>query len=82
MISKILGLYCNTLTANDMHSVLNRDNLLQHIQMQLSQKQKSFPQFFFLHFRNLNLIWNILEKKMTLIADVFLNLRNPKNVPR
>ena len=36
----------------------------------------------FLHFRNLHLIWNILNEKMTLIADVFLNLRNPKNVPR
>ena len=37
---------------------------------------------FFLHFLNLDSILNIFEKKMTLIADVFLNLRTPKNVVR
>ena len=37
------------------YSPLNRDNLTQHIQMELSKKQKKFPQFFFffLHFWNL-----------------------------
>ena len=39
----------NTLTADDKHYLLNRDNFAQLIQMQLSQKQKSFPEFFFLH---------------------------------
>ena len=43
--------------------------------------QKNFP-IFFLHFRNLESISNIFKKKMTLIADVFLNLRTPKNVVR
>ena len=43
---KILGLFVNTLTANDKYSLLNRENLLQHRQIQLSQKQKSFSQFF------------------------------------
>ena len=37
---------------------------------------------FFLHFLNLDSIFNILETNMALIADVFLNLRNPKNVIR
>ena len=32
----------HTLTANDKYSVLNRDNLMQSIQMHLSQKQKKF----------------------------------------
>ena len=47
MIQKILRLYGNTLTVDDKHYLLNRDNLAQLIQMQLSQKQKSFPAFFF-----------------------------------
>ena len=44
---KILSLFVNTLTADDKHYLLNRDNLTQPIQIQLSQKQKSFSQFFF-----------------------------------
>ena len=47
MIHKILGLFVNTLTVDDKHYLLNRDNLTQPIQMQLSQKQKTFSQFFF-----------------------------------
>ena len=46
--------------------------------MQLSKKRNIFSKFF-LHFRNLDSILNIFKKKMTLIADVFLNLRTPKN---
>ena len=33
---------------------------------------------FFFHFRNLDLILNIFQRKITLIADVFLNLRTPE----
>ena len=43
---KILKLFVNTLAVNDKHYVLNRDNLTQPIQMQLSQKQKNFSEFF------------------------------------
>ena len=39
----------NTLTVNDKHYLLNRDNLTQPIQIQLSEKQKTFFNFFF-HF--------------------------------
>ena len=35
------------MTADDKDSLLNREKLLQHFQMQLSQKKKRFPQFFF-----------------------------------
>ena len=49
--------------------------------MHLSQKRKIFSQIFF-HFRNLESILNIFKKNMTLIADVFLNLRTPKYVVR
>ena len=47
------------MSAVDKHYLLNRDNLTHQIQMQLSQKQKTFPQFFFaflksiLNFKNL-----------------------------
>ena len=47
MIHKILGLFLNTLTVDDKHYMLNRDNLTQPIQLQLSQKQKTFSEFFF-----------------------------------
>ena len=43
---KILVLLVNTLAANEKYPVLNRDNLTIPIQMQLSQKQKTFSQFF------------------------------------
>ena len=38
--------------------------------------------FFFLHFPNLDRILNIFKQKVTLIPDVFLDLRTPKNVLR
>ena len=47
MICKILGLFVNPLTADDKYSVINRGNLWEDIQMQLSQKRKIFSQFFF-----------------------------------
>ena len=43
----ILSLFVNTLTVNDKYYLLNRDNLTQQIQMQLSEKQKTFSEFFF-----------------------------------
>ena len=46
VIFKILGLLVNTLTADDMYCLLNREYLTQPIQMQLSKKQKTFSQFF------------------------------------
>ena len=51
--------------------------------MQLSDKEKYFLFFFFfLNFLNLDSILNISLKKMTLIADVFFNLLNLKDVVR
>ena len=47
MICEILGLFVNTLTVDDKYSLLNRDNLLQHLQVQPSKRQKTFPDFFF-----------------------------------
>ena len=43
---QILGPLVNTLAANEMYPVLNRDNLTIQIHMQLSQKLKKFSTFF------------------------------------
>ena len=42
---KILRMFVNILTSDDKCFLLNRDNIRQPIQMQLSQKQKNFSQF-------------------------------------
>ena len=57
-----LGLFVNTLTADDKQSILERDNLTQPIQIQLSNKQKNFSNFL-VNFKNLDQLLNILEKK-------------------
>ena len=55
VLYNILRLFLNTLTADDKHYLLTTDNLMQPIQMQLSQKPKPFSQFFFVFFE---FIWN------------------------
>ena len=47
--------------------------------MQLYRKRKIISEFF-LHFVNLDSIFIIFNKSMTLIDDVFLNWRTPKDV--
>ena len=46
VLCKILGLFVNTLSEDDRYCLLYKDNLLQPIQILLSQKQKTFSQFF------------------------------------
>ena len=46
MIQKILRLFFNTVAVDEKHYLLNRDNLTEPIQMQLSEKQKKFSKFF------------------------------------
>ena len=46
VICKILRLFINTCSAVDKYSLPNREYLTQPIQVQLSQKQKTFPRFF------------------------------------
>ena len=81
VLCKILRLFVNTLTDDDKYSLLYRDNLKQPIQILLSQKQKTFSQFFspFLKYK---LNFQHFQKKMTLIADVFSKLPSPKKVIR
>ena len=47
MIQKILRLFVNTLTVDDKHSLLKRDNLMQPIQIKLSRKENTFSELFF-----------------------------------
>ena len=55
-------MFVNTLTADDMYSLLNRDNLTQPIRTKLFQKQKAFSQFF-LAFLKSTLNFEHLRKK-------------------
>ena len=71
---QILGLLVNTLATDEKYPVLNRDNLTIPIQMQLSEKQKCFSQFFAAFFK-FTLNFQHLEKKMTFIDFVFPKLR-------
>ena len=72
-------MFGNTLTVHDKHYLVNRDNLTQPIQIQLSQKKLFFSEFFFF-FRifKINSILNICQQKMTLVADVFEHVLAPK----
>ena len=53
MIIKTLRLVVNTLTANEKSSLLNRNNLRQPIHMQLSRKQKTFSEIFFVFLKSI-----------------------------
>ena len=62
VLCKILRLFFNTLTADDKYSVLNRDNLMQPIQILLSHKQNAFSEFFAV-FLKYTLNFDHLKKK-------------------
>ena len=76
---KLLAMFVNILTTDDKYSLLNRDNLRQPIQMQLSQKEKTFFQFFYAIWKS-RLNFEQFQKNMTIIADAFPKLRTPKNM--
>ena len=80
-LCKISGLFLNTLTDDDKYCLLYRDNLTQPIHILLSQKQKTFSEFFS-PFSKSTLNFEHFQKKMTLIADVFAKLPSPKKVIR
>ena len=63
------------------YTLLSRDNLMEPIQMHLSQKQKTFSEFFSAFFKSTS-NFEHFQTKMTLIAYVFPNLRTPKDVVR
>ena len=73
VLCKILGLFVNTLSEDDKYCLLYRDNLTQPIQILLSQKQKTFSEFFS-GFLKCTLNFEHFQKKINLIADVFPKL--------
>ena len=79
VLCNILGLFVNTLSEDDKYCLLYKDNLLQPIQILLSQKKKTFSQFFS-PFLKSTLNFEHFEKKVTLISDVFPKLPSPKMV--
>ena len=78
---KILGLLAHTLGTEEKYSVVNKENLTIPIQMQLSQKQKTFCDFFAAFFKS------ILNSKHLELKDDFLRfcifeVTDPENVVR
>ena len=78
---KILRLFVNTLTDDDKHCLLYRDNLRKPIQLLLSEKQNTFSEFLSAFLKSA-LNFEHFKKKMTVMADIFPKLPSPKKVIR
>ena len=74
---QILGLLVNALPVDEKYPVHNRDNFTTSIQMQLSQKQKTFAQFLSLFLKSIK-NFKYFGKKMTLKNFVFSKIRTAK----
>ena len=79
VLCKMLRLFVNTLTDDDKYCLLYRDNLTQAIQILLSQKQKTFSQFFSA-FSKSTLNFDHSGKKDDPLANLFPKLPSPKKV--
>ena len=62
MIYKIVKLFVNALTSDDKHYLLNKENLTQPSQMQLSEKQKTFSETFLAFLKSMLNFPDILKK--------------------
>ena len=82
MIRKIPRLFLNIFTIDDKHYVLNRDNLTERIEMQLSKKQQTFSAISFVFLNAILNFKHLPKKKMTLIVDVFLEISAKKDIVR
>ena len=78
---KFFSRFLSRLTTGDNYSLVRRDNLMETIDMNLSQKQNVFSQFFSAFFESA-LKFEHFQKKITLIAYVFPKLPSTKNVLR
>ena len=81
VLCKILRLFVSILTNDEEYSLLYRHKSTQAIQILLSQKQKTFSEFFSAFLKS-TLNFEHFQKKMTLIADVFPKLPSPKKAIR
>ena len=73
---QIVGLLVKTLATDEKYPILNRENLRIPIQMQLSQKQKNFSQFFTAFLKSKS-NFEYFYIKMTLTAFAFPKLQTP-----
>ena len=71
-------MFFNTLSADGKYPLKYCENLELLIQMQVSEKRKSFSQFF-VPFLECTSNFKRLEKKMMVIANVFPKLQTVKN---
>ena len=78
---EIIGTFANTMTADYKCPVPDSKNLPLPIQIQLSEKGKPFSDFFF-YLWNLHKIFNILNQKKIVIANVFSKLQTVKDLVR
>ena len=74
---EIIGVFVNTLTADDKYPVPDYENLQFLIQMQLSEKHKDFSQFFFPLMESESSFKQVFKKEIV-IANVFLNIQTFK----
>ena len=74
MTCKVFRLFVNIPTADDKHSFLSRDNLMQVTQVHLSEKQKTFSEFFcaFFNFSTALLPYSLITVKVIELKKVTL----------
>ena len=78
---QIFGLLVNTLAAKEKYPVVNRDNLTISIQMKLSQKQKTFSEFFAAFWKS-GVNFECFEKKDDPDSFCISKIRDAENVVR
>ena len=77
-----MGLLVNTLAADDKYPVLNRENLMIRIEMQLSQKQKSFSHFFAVFLKSGLNLEHFEEKKNDRHRFLYFHIMDSQNMFR
>ena len=77
--SKILGLFGNTLTADNMYSRQRWEKFWQQVQTVLSQKGKTFSENFIAFWQSTRTFWHF-KKKLTFVALIFQKLLTLRNV--
>ena len=78
VLVEILGVFINTLAADGKYPVKHCGNLRLPIQIQLSDKRKTFTKFF-VAFMETTLNFKQLKKKIMVITNVFPKLQTVKN---
>ena len=73
VISEILGLFVNTMSADDKYCLHKEDNLLQSIEMQLSKNLKTFSEFCAPFLKSTFKFWSIWIKRWSSCLIYFEN---------